>query len=280
MPNDRVIEAIKTGTVTIEDLNPVDLRNRFNRDIYQDSRIALERGRGILDDVDKLDQYLYTYGNMSNKQWQNLTEYNFYIEEKDTTIIDYGCGQGLSLLNLIAKWVPDNEGDTWAKFTRTITLIEPSAIALNRAKAIAEVHFPELEIKTINKRLEDLDEQDLKFEHSPVTIHIFSQILDIPLHESFNVIEFFEKITSSKGLHYILIVSHDIAERATSQNIIKVYKHLVANYLHEEIELDWGDTDEEGNEIPLKLLRQIYLNNYKIDSGHDSIGVLACLHTK
>ena len=280
MPNDRVIEAINAGTVTIENLNPVDLRNRFNRDVYQDGRLALERGRGILDDVDKLDQYLYTYGNMSNKQWQNLTKYNFFIEEKDTTIIDYGCGQGLSLLNLIDKWVPDNEGDTWAKFTRTITLIEPSAIALNRAKAIAEVHFPELEIKTINKRLEDLDEQDLKFEHSPVTIHIFSQVLDIPLHESFDVIEFFEKITSSKGLHYILIVSHDIAERASSQNIIKVYKHLVANYLHEEIELDWGDTDEEGNEIPLKLLRQIYLNNYKIDSGHDSIGVLACLHTK
>ena len=280
MPNDRVIEAIKAGTVTIENLNPVDLRNRFNRDVYQDGRLALERGRGILDDVDKLDQYLYTYGNMSNKQWQNLTKYNFYIEEKDTTIIDYGCGQGLSLLNLIAKWVPDNEGDTWAKFTKAVMLIEPSAIALNRAKAIAEVHFPELEIKTINKRLEDLDEQDLKFEHSPVTIHIFSQVLDIPLHESFDVIEFFEKITSSKGLHYILIVSHDIAERASSQNIIKVYKHLVANYLHEEIELDWGDTDEEGNEIPLKLLRQIYLNNYKIDSGHDSIGVLACLHTK
>lgn len=280
MPNDRVIEAIKAGTVTIENLNPVDLRNRFNRDVYQDGRLALERGRGILDDVDKLDQYLYTYGNMSNKQWQNLTKYNFYIEEKDTTIIDYGCGQGLSLLNLIAKWVPDNEGDTWAKFTRSITLIEPSAIALNRAKAIAEVHFPELEIKTINKRLEDLDEQDLKFEHSPVTIHIFSQILDIPLDESFDVIEFFEKITSSKGLHYILIVSHDIAERATSQNIIKVYKHLVANYLHEEIELDWGDTDEEGNEIPFKSLRNIFLNNYKIDSGHDSIGVLACLYTK
>ena len=151
---------------------------------------------------------------------------------------------------------------------------------MNRAKAIAEVHFPELEIKTINKRLEDLDEQDLKFEHSPVTIHIFSQVLDIPLHESFDVIEFFEKITSSKGLHYILIVSHDIAERASSQNIIKVYKHLVTNYLHEEIELEWGDTDEEGNEIPLKSLRNIFLNNYKIDSGHNSIGVLACLHTK
>ena len=280
MPNDRVIEAIKAGTVTIEDLNPVDLRNRFNRAVYQDGRLVLERGRGILDDVDKLDQYLYTYGNMSNKQWQNLTEYNFYIEEKDTTIIDYGCGQGLSLLNLIAKWVPDNEGDTWAKFTRTITLIEPSAIALNRAKAIAEVHFPELEIKTINKCLEDLDEQDLNFEHNPVTIHIFSQILDMPLDESFDVIEFFEKITSSKGLHYILIISHDIAKRASSQNIIKVYKHLVTNYLHEEIELEWGDTDEEGNEIPLKSLRNIFLNNYKIDSGHDSIGVLACLHTK
>ena len=79
MPNDRVIEAIKAGTVTIEDLNPVDLRNRFNRAVYQDGRLVLERGRGILDDVDKLDQYLYTYGNMSNKQWQNLTEYNFSL---------------------------------------------------------------------------------------------------------------------------------------------------------------------------------------------------------
>ncbi|OBX56716.1 hypothetical protein A9Z61_11210 [Moraxella osloensis] len=282
MNQDPVIEAINNGTLTKEKLKPQELRKEYRRNIYEDGRSILERGRGVLKDADQLDQYLYSYANMSNKQWENMEKLE--LDVGNTHIIDYGCGQGLSLLNVLNKWQAKDASKSWELTTNKVTLIEPSTAALNRAKAIAGLYFPGIEIKTINKGLETLTDEDLDFSISEVTIHIFSQVLDMEFEEDFNIINFIEKITAKEGLHYLLIVSHHIEEMDSSRNILKLYKHLVANYIHDEINLDSLLGFGESMNSNIKNIKNIALNNFEIESSngkeHSSIAVFACIETK
>lgn len=225
---DRVIEDIRNGFLTAEELTPVLLRESYRNDIYTNGPQALERGRKILDSADDLDQYLHSYGKMGNEQWGKMLHIS--MNDDDTTIIDYACGQGLSFLNLVCSWTHDNSQDkTWQDYLKSIVLIEPSIVALNRAEAIARLKFPEVPIRTINKKLEALDADDLTFEANPVMIHIFSQILDIPFADNFDIINFFETVTSTVGTHYIHVISHQITNYDT--NILKLYKHIVSEYI-------------------------------------------------
>ena len=165
---DKIIEAIDNKLLTAEVLTPEHLRKAYsNNKVYSDGRFPLQRGRGIFDDIDQLDQYLYTYGIMVNQQWDSAFE--TVILEDSTTLIDYGCGQGISLLNLICKWHPDEPNKTWQDLINSIVLIEPSKVALNRAEAIARLKFPEANIKTINKKLEDLDDGEISYEVNKVS---------------------------------------------------------------------------------------------------------------
>lgn len=91
---DRIIDAIRNNEISAESLTPKYLRNHYHRIAYDDGRYALDRGKGILQDTDQLDQYLYTYGKMVNQQWEKAFSLSLDMGSK-ATVIDYGCGQGL-----------------------------------------------------------------------------------------------------------------------------------------------------------------------------------------
>lgn len=281
MTPDRVIEAIKNGTLTKDDLKPQEFRDQYGRAIYQDGRSALSRGRGVLDTSEQLDQYLYSYGKMVNNQWKKM--HHLQIEDGNTHIVDYGCGQGMSLLNVLNRWQSPDENESWDRTTNSVTLIEPSTPALNRAKAIAELYFPDIEIKVIDKGLEALTDEDLDYPPSEITIHIFSQVLDMEFKNNFDVVEFVERITAKAGLHYLIIVSHHIEEMDSSRNILKLYKHLVANYIYDEINLDNLFGFDESTNSTFKNITNIALNNFEIESSngrkHSSIAVFASIET-
>lgn len=232
---DKVIEAINNGILTAYNLTHETLRDDYRVDVYGNGPEVLGRGRGILNDTDQLDQYLYSYGRMGNEQWEK--QFEFSMIDGDTTIVDYGCGQGLSFLNLVCRWSHDDDR-TWQDYLKSVILIEPSQIALNRAQAIAQVKFPDATIRTINKKLEELDNNDLLFDANKVTIHIFSQVLDITLADEFNLLEFFETITSTVGTHYIHVVSHEVDGMNNQQNILKLYKHIVDKHVHADDSTD------------------------------------------
>lgn len=281
---DRVIEDINNGTLTADKLTHEILRkNYFPSKDNQDRRNELGRGKGILDDSRQLDQYLYSYGQMANQQWDKLFE--FSMIDDDTTIIDYGCGQGLSFLNLVCRWSPDGD-KTWQDYIKSIVLIEPSLVALTRAQAIAKLKFPDATIRTVNKKLEELDNTDLSFDANKVMIHIFSQVLDIPLADEFDLIAFFENITSTICTHYIHIVSHDVDDDNNQRNILKLYKHIVSEYVHAKVS---GDTIRPvfrtPPKEPLKLIKKatnMVLNTFKIQGSnkeYDCIAMFACIKT-
>lgn len=277
---DKVIEAINNGILTADNLTHETLREAYWSD-YGNGPEVLGRGRGVFNTTDELDQYLYSYGKMGNEQWDQPFE--FSMIDSDTTIIDYGCGQGLSFLNLVCRWNHDDD-KTWQDYLKSIVLIEPSTVALNRAQAIARLKFPDAHIRTVNKKLEELNNKDLSFDTNKVMIHIFSQVLDIPLADEFNLLEFFETITSTIGTHYIHIVSHEVDSMNNQRNILKLYKHIVSKYVHAEV---------SGNTIrpvfktppkePIKLIKKatnMALNTFKIQRNNKSYtAMFACIKT-
>lgn len=276
---DKVIEAINNGTLTADNLTHETLRDGYCVDVYGNGPEVLDRGRRVFDATDHLDQYLYSYGRMGNEQWDK--QFEFSMIDGDTTIIDYGCGQGLSFLNLVCRWSHDDDR-TWQDYLKSVILIEPSQIALNRAQAIVQVKFPDATIRTIHKKLEELDNNDLSFDTNKVMIHIFSQILDIPLADEFNLLEFFENITSTIGTHYIHVVSHEIDNMNSQRNILKLYKHIVSKHVHTELSLnDLGlKTNPKKPRKVRKTATNMALNTFNIlrnDKNHTAM--FACIKT-
>lgn len=276
---DKVIEAINNGTLTADNLTHETLRDGYCVDVYGNGPEVLDRGRRVFDDTDHLDQYLYSYGRMGNEQWDK--QFEFSMIDDDTTIIDYGCGQGLSFLNLVCRWSHDDDR-TWQDYLKSVILIEPSKIALNRAQAIAQIKFPDATIHTIHKKLEELNNNDLSFDTNKVMIHIFSQILDIPLADEFNLLEFFENITSTIGKHYIHVVSHEIDNMNSQRNILKLYKHIVSKHVHTELSLDdlGLKTDQKKSRKVRKIATNMALNTFNIPRNDKNYtAMFACITT-
>ncbi len=127
--------------------------------------------------------------------------------------------------------------------------------------------------------VEELDKQDLTFEKSKVTIHIFSQILDIPFANDFDTIDFFETITNTEGKHYILVVSHDSDAMGGGNQIRQLYRYIVDNYIEQRLP---SVVLFKKNEIK-KFASIITLKNFQIDTTQgekDSISMFACIDTK
>lgn len=273
---DKVIEAIKNKSLSAEMLTLEYLRDTYSNNMFEDGgRLELERGRAIIDDTNKLDQYLHTYGPMVNQQWSSA--FDFTMIEGSTTLIDYACGQGLSFLNLVTKWQTDDHNKTWQDFINSIVLIEPSKVALNRAEAIIKLKFPEANIKSINKKLEELDGSETSCETNKIYIHVFSQIMDIPFEDEFNILDFFENITCNVGTHYLLVISHDTPAMNNTVQIKKLYKYIVHNYVDGDITLDIVKNSLFHNIS--KQAKGIALNSYQISNNKQSISMFACIET-
>jgi len=117
-------------------------------------------------------------------------------------IIDYGCGQGLATALLL-----DFFGTDFLRSIRKIVLIEPSEVALRRAEAIVSCYSANnFKVEAINKKLGELNAENLLGNKGVFTNHIFSNVLDIDGYDHF---ELLEKIFQRKGGHCILAVSHD-----------------------------------------------------------------------
>ena len=158
-----------------------DLSTKFYRELpqaLQDELFeALNRGIDILDSEPQMTAYLFAFGKMH----QAKLNYAFgklpkeFLEQPEINIIDYGCGQALGTM-CYADFLRENG---YAQKVNTITLIEPSEICLKRAALHASVFFPDSEIKTVNKKFDNLDEGDIICSEETPTLHIFSNVLDV-----------------------------------------------------------------------------------------------------
>ena len=136
----------------------------------------LKDGKQILYSEPQLNMYMHFFGNMHQAKmhhvFSNIGKEWFY--NKEIEIVDYGCGQALATMLYHDYLQANGISQTVSK----ITLIEPSEKALCRAGLHAKAFYPEAEIHTINKLLNDVAPTDISHSGKPV-LHLFSNILDI-----------------------------------------------------------------------------------------------------
>lgn len=164
----------------------------------------LNHGKGLLQSEGALDSYIAAYGEAHVLKAQHgikflpLTEIREHFE-----ICDWGCGQGIGSICLLQELAKRN---LLGKL-RKIRLIEPSAAALERAVFNIGQIVPDIAIEPINKGLPSEKApfecvREISFEE-PVTIHFFSNILDI---NGINLKEVADLIASSGHRHYVLCI--------------------------------------------------------------------------
>jgi len=213
---DRILEALRTRSLNKRNISFSEIPNiaGTNFDIWNE----LGRGREILSSEKQLDQYLYSYGPMISSQWSTVLETMDPLNG-DIQISDYACGQGLASV-LFHDAFPDSD----LSDVINVNLIEPSEVALKRAKGVAECCFPNASVKTVNKLLDDVIEDDIVLSESALKIHLFSNILDI---DGFDQFELLNNILSTPGKHLIIVVSHDREHNGGSDRVRKTYETIL-----------------------------------------------------
>lgn len=163
----------------------------------------INRGIECLTDEVELNQYIYSYGNMHYAKICDAISYlPLALWNKKLHIIDWGCGQGIASLAFLLKR---------KTFSATITLIEPSLLALKRAALnikCAHSNNPNgiFRIKTLHKDFDSLVSTELYSNNETCKIHFFSNVLDIGEGYSLNRLIALIKSTQ-KGLNYFVCVS-------------------------------------------------------------------------
>lgn len=159
-----------------------DFVQKLPSELVDELHEMLNRGVNILDSEPLLQMYFYSYGIMHAEKlafaFKNLN--NYIREAKEIDIIDYGCGQGLATMCYHDFILNNNLNQK----VRSIKLIEPSSVALERAELLCTQFFPNAVIISIHKPLDELLVTDIKVEGSIPTLHLFSNILDV---ESFSI---------------------------------------------------------------------------------------------
>ena len=163
----------------------------------------LNRGVELLESEPLLQMYFYSYGQMHVEKltyaFKQLSPYITSVEKID--IVDYGCGQGLATM-CYHDFIKDCN---LQQHVRSITLIEPSALALSRAELLCSCFFPKTTITAIQKGFDELLEDEIQIDADCPTLHLLSNILDV---ESYDIAPLADKIkTSCQGDNEFVIVS-------------------------------------------------------------------------
>ncbi len=199
--SDRVQDAIREGKIHAGNISFDKLREIAGEDYGIIVWNQLGRGRNILCSQEQLNQYLHSYGPMTKYEWNHFLK-QVTIPDGEVRIFDYGCGQGLADALLF-----DTLGRDFVKRIESVVLIEPSEVALERAKAILECYLSVSgqPVVSIQKKLDDLTAEELASIEAVNNIHLLSNVLDI---ESFKHFDLLEKMLKTKGHHCLLAVSH------------------------------------------------------------------------
>ncbi len=200
---------------------------------------SLNRGVDVLDSEPLLQMYIYAFGKMHNAKL--LHAFNHMQERVVKTdqleIVDYGCGQGLASIcyhDFIKEHNPQQ------KITK-ITLIEPSQLALSRAELLCSCFYPDAEIVAVNKQFDDLDAEDIKISSEVLTLHLFSNILDVESYDLHHLIQTITKLPSEKN-EYVIV--SPIQNTLRTQRL-KTFASNIGGFVYYENYLDKRQLDEE-----------------------------------
>ena len=160
---------------------------------------GLDHGTAVLTTEEQCSAYIAAYGNMhQSKIFEVLDKINTNgFKNTDIQIVDWGCGQGLATICLFDFFKKNNIN---LDLVQKVILIEPSMVALNRAENHVKAYLQNDDNAVlIKKYLDDVTEDEIK-STQPVTIHLFSNILDIP---SIDLLQLANRIKKNlKGQHF------------------------------------------------------------------------------
>ncbi|RLA78982.1 MAG: hypothetical protein DRG78_13855 [Epsilonproteobacteria bacterium] len=216
------------GDVTFDKIRAVSVDYvRENIGNERDVHNGLNRGIKILDNEQELYQYIKSFSNKHKAKLNSSFEETIhYLDNKIINIIDWGCGQALAT-SLLIDFIKDNQLSIKLS---DIILIEPSKIALSRGLLHLNVlkNNQDLNVKAINKDIDSLSEDDLIINNSNITLHLFSNILDVTLFKL--NIQFLQKISNSQNnLNYFICVSPNINDSRNSR-IDLFYEYFNRNF--------------------------------------------------
>ena len=134
----------------------------------------LDRGVKLLDNHDELCMYLFSFGKIHEAKMKLALQYlPSEVFDDEFQIVDWGCGQALATACLF-----DKIGDL--DQVKRVVLIEPSKLAIKRAQKHTLAYLKQEEkIHSINKYIDEVEYEDLGDSYE-TTIHLFSNIIDIP----------------------------------------------------------------------------------------------------
>ena len=155
----------------------VEFYHSLPQDIQDEMLDALKRGVDILDCEPLMLTYTFSYGKMQQDNFGHAfcCLPDRFLELDAINIIDYGCGQAFGTI-CYGDFLRKNGYDQRIK---SITLIDPSDICLKRAALHASVFFPDAEIKTVNKKFDDLTNEDIIYSNDIPTFNVFSNVQDL-----------------------------------------------------------------------------------------------------
>lgn len=162
-----------------------------------------DHGRKVLQTEDELNAYIAAYGEMHVIKCRAAMQ-NFPFDELENhsfEIFDWGCGQGLATLVLLDMLHDRGKVHRLKK----IYLIEPSSIALDRAKSwVTRYGAPGIEVIAVNKPIPSQTGQSMPIScSSRISINLFSNILDI---REISLQWLSQKVSSLANRNYIVCV--------------------------------------------------------------------------
>lgn len=174
---------------------------------------SLKRGVAVIENEQQLCRYMVGYSAMHKaKLLHALHKIDDKILTQVNHVVDWGCGQGMGSMVFCDYLKTKNFDFQKNKFT----LVEPSKIALSRASLHLQKLTNLAEIFTINKDLDSTNKEDFIINKSvDITLHIFSNILDVELFSLSHLISLIE-VTFS-GINIFMCVSPYINELRTSR---------------------------------------------------------------
>lgn len=138
---------------------------------------SLNHGVNLLETDAQMKCYLFSFGKMHQAKINevlpklNISEF----QNTDMQILDWGCGQGLATVCLFDYF---KQKQVSLESVKRIVLIEPSEKALERAGMHVGAYINESRTVSINKYLDEITSEEIESQ-CPVTIHLFSNIIDI-----------------------------------------------------------------------------------------------------
>ena len=174
---------------------------------------SLGRGVSILQQEEQLYSYMNSYGSMHKaKLVSAFSHFPFEeIKESDIEIYDWSCGQGIASMVLL-EYLRDH---TIQLAINSITLIEPSEIALKRASLHVKHFDSEVKIRTVLKDMDSLSTNDVRSKNECIKLHLFSNILDVEAFSMQHLIDLIKR--SFGGLNYFVCVSPYINDVKTAR---------------------------------------------------------------